>query len=151
MKFKFLIPALLSLCLFIHPASANEKYGTKEEAVAMAEKAAALVKQDPEKAFKTFQEKDGGFIDRDLYVFVFDKDGMFKAHGAKPVLVGKSGLNMNDVEGFAFVKAFLEVKDTGWVKYKWPDIQDKGAIKEKTTYVIRAGDYTLGVGYYEKP
>ena len=150
MKFLKLACLLLGLAAFTSmPALADSTHGTKEEAKAMADKAAALVKQDPESAFKKFQEKDGGFIDRDLYVFVFDKDGNFKAHGAKPVLVGKGGLAMKDVSGFPFVKAFLEVKETGWVDYKWPDGTDNGKIKDKSTYVIKVGEYTLGVGYFK--
>ncbi|MGE4352397.1 MAG: cache domain-containing protein [Bdellovibrionales bacterium] len=150
MKFLKLACLLLGLAAFTSsPVLAEGTHGTKEEAQAMAEKAAALVKENPDEAFKTFQKKDSGFIDRDLYVFVFDKDGTFKAHGAKPVLVGKGGLAMKDVSGYPFVKAFLEVKDTDWVDYKWPDVTDNGKIKEKSTYVIKVGDYTVGVGYFK--
>ncbi len=123
--------------------------GTKDEAKAMAEKAVTLIKENPDKAFAKFQEKDGGFIDRDLYVFVLDKDGIFKAHGAKPVLVGKGGLAMTDVSGFAFVKAFMDVKENGWVDYKWPDPTENNKIKDKSTYIIKVGEYTMGVGYYK--
>lgn len=150
MKFLKLAMLLLGLtAISSAPAFADSTHGTRDEAKVMAEKAAELVKANPESAFKKFQEKDGGFIDRDLYVFVFDKDGNFKAHGAKPVLVGKGGLAMKDVSGFPFVKAFLEVKETGWVDYKWPDVTDNGKIKDKSTYVIKVGEYTIGVGYFK--
>lgn len=150
MKFLKIATLLLGFATFLSaPAQADSTHGNKEEAQAMATKAAALVKANPEEAFKKFQEKDGGFIDRDLYVFVFDKDGNFKAHGAKPVLVGKGGLAMKDVSGFPFVKAFLEVKDTAWVDYKWPDVTDNGKIKDKSTYVTKVGEYTVGVGYFK--
>ncbi|MDD3183027.1 MAG: cache domain-containing protein [Alphaproteobacteria bacterium] len=147
LKIACLIIGLASLAP--SPVFADATHGSKEEAKTMAEKAAVLVKANPEDAFKKFQEKDGGFIDRDLYVFVFDRGGNFKAHGAKPVLVGKGGLAMKDVSGFPFVKAFLEVKDTAWVNYKWPDVMDNGKIKDKDTYVIKVGEYTLGVGYFK--
>lgn len=150
MKFLKLASLLLALSAFIAtPVQAYSTHGSKDEAKAMAEKAAALVKSNPEEAFKKFQEKDGGFIDRDLYVFVFDSQGNFKAHGAKPVLVGKGGLAMKDVSGFPFVQAFMDVKDTAWVDYKWPDIVDNSKIKTKSTYVIKVGEYTLGVGYFK--
>jgi signal transduction histidine kinase len=124
-------------------------YGTKEEAKAMAEKAAALVKENPQEAFKKFQAKDTGFIDRDLYVFVFDKEGKFIAHGTKPVLVGKGGMTMKDVTGFPFVEAFMKVKDAGWVDYKWPDPADNNKVKDKSSYIINTGDYVVGVGCYK--
>ena len=151
MKFLKLSLLFLGLALFSSsPALADSKHGTKDEAKTMAEKAAVLVKENPETSFAKFQEKDGGFIDRDLYVFVFDSKGNFKAHGAKPVLVGKGGLAMKDVSGFPFVQAFLNVKDTAWVDYKWPDVVDEGKIKDKSTYVIKVGEYTVGVGYFKE-
>ena len=44
-------------------------YGTSEEAKAMLEKAVAAVKQDKAKALDLFNKGEGGFKDRDLYVF----------------------------------------------------------------------------------
>jgi hypothetical protein len=44
-------------------------YGTSEEAKAMLEKAVAAVKQDKAKALDMFNNGEGGFKDRDLYVF----------------------------------------------------------------------------------
>ncbi|MDD2325363.1 MAG: cache domain-containing protein [Alphaproteobacteria bacterium] len=150
MKVTKLACLIMGLMLFsFNPVLASDTHGTKEEAKAMAEKAAALVKENHDSAFATFQKKDSGFIDRDLYVFVFDSKGNFKAHGAKPVLVGKGGLAMKDVSGFPFVQAFLNVKDTDWVDYKWPDVMDEGKVKNKSTYVIKVGDYTVGVGYFK--
>ncbi|NCC02530.1 MAG: histidine kinase [Proteobacteria bacterium] len=135
--------------LAISPAVAHAEAGTKEEAQAMVEKAAALIKSDGDKAYAKFQEKDGGFIDRDLYVFVLDNAGNFKAHGAKPVLVGKGGLEMKDVNGFEFIKAFIAVKDAAWVDYKWPDPADGNKVKDKSTYIIRVNDVVVGTGYYK--
>ena len=150
MKFtKWLGMFLCVAVLAATPALAADK-GSKEEAQALCEKAAALLKADgPEKTFPKFQDKSGGFIDRDLYVFALDGKGNFAAHGAKPVLVGKGGLAMKDVTGFAFIEGFMNVKDKGWVDYKWPDATDGNKIKDKSTYVIRVGEYVVGVGYYK--
>lgn len=146
---KRLLCAVVLTGMVLSPALAAD-HGTRDEAKALAEKAATLLKDNPDKAFAAFDDKNGGFVDRDLYVFVLDKDGIFKAHGGKPVLVGKGGTAMKDVAGFAFVKAFMDVKDAGWVDYKWPDITDANKIKDKSTYVIKVGDYTLGVGYFKE-
>jgi hypothetical protein len=43
--------------------------GTAEEARAMLLKAVAAVKADKAKALDMFNKGDGGFLDRDLYVF----------------------------------------------------------------------------------
>ncbi|MDD3289005.1 MAG: cache domain-containing protein [Alphaproteobacteria bacterium] len=149
MKFK----KLLGLSLFVavlmsSPVMAAER-GTREEAMAMAEKAAALVKAEGDRAFSKFQDKNGGFIDRDLYVYAFDRTGLIKAHGAKPVLIGKSVASMKDVTGFSFMQSMLDVKETGWVDYKWPDAADKDKIKDKSSYVVRVGNYLISVGYYK--
>jgi len=135
--------------LAVSPASASGKYGTKEEAQAMAEKAAALYKAEGAKALEKFQDKNGPFFDRDLYVFVIDKDGVFLAHGTKPALVGKNSIALKDADGFEFMKAFLAVKDKDWVDYKWGDPTDGNKVKDKSSYIIRVGDDVVGVGYYK--
>lgn len=149
MKLRQWFCTLLCLAMLaVSPAYAAG--GTREEAQAMCEKAVELIKSaGPEQAFAQFQKPDGGFVDRDLYVFVLDSKGNFMAHGAKPVLVGKGGLAMKDVTGFAFIQAFMDVKDRGWVDYKWPDQTQNNQIRDKSTYIIREGEYVVGVGYYK--
>ena len=56
-------------------------FGTAEEAKAMLDKAVAAVKQDKAKALDMFQKGEGGFQDRDLYVFCANaSDGIITAH-----------------------------------------------------------------------
>ncbi len=149
MKIKLLVAVIWSMFALALPAMAGE-LGSREEAQAMCEKAASLIKADGvEKVVVKFQDKEGGFIDRDLYVFVLDGKGVFLAHGAKPVLIGKGGLEMKDVTGFPLIRAFMDVKDKGWVDYKWPHFVDKNNIKDKSSYIIKVGEYTVGVGYYK--
>lgn len=136
--------------LLTSPTFAADKYASKEEAQTMTEKAAELVKQDPTAAFAKFQDKAGGFIDRDLYVFVVGKDGTFKAHGAKPALVGKNGMEIKDANGLDIIKEFIAAKDASWVDYKWPDQTDGGKVKDKSSYIRHVGDYVLGVGYFKQ-
>ena len=45
------------------------EYGTADEAKAMLERAVAAVKEDKAKALDMFNKGEGGFKDRDLYVF----------------------------------------------------------------------------------
>jgi hypothetical protein len=149
MRHGILAAVMWSVLALAFPAMAGE-LGTREEAQAMCEKAAALIKTETlEKAVPKFQDQNGGFIDRDLYVFVLDGKGVFLAHGAKPVLIGKGGLEMKDVTGFPLIRAFMDVKDAGWVDYKWPHFVDKNTIKDKSSYIIKVDDYTVGVGYYK--
>jgi hypothetical protein len=68
--------ALLSVA--IEPTWAAE-YGTADEAKAMLERAVAAVKEDKAKAVDIFNKGEGGFKDRDLYVWCADSDGIVTA------------------------------------------------------------------------
>ena len=122
---------------------------TPDDAKAMAIKAAEYLKSvGPEKAFAAFDATDNAaWHDRDLYVSVLDSHGVMVAHGTNPGLIGKSMLNLKDVDGKPFNQEIEAIKDTGWVKYKWQDPLTK-AVEPKTAYEVRVGDYIVGVGAY---
>jgi hypothetical protein len=123
---------------------------TPDEAKAMALKAADYLKSvGPDKAFAEFSAKDGPWHDRDLYVTVLDASGTMVAHGTNPGLIGKSMLDLKDVDGKAFNREILAVKDTGWVSFKWQNPLTK-TVEAKTAYEVRVGDYVIGIGAYAK-
>ncbi len=124
---------------------------TPDEAKAMAIKAAEYLKAvGPEKAFLEFDAKDNTtWHDRDLYVTVQDSKGVMVAHGTNPGLIGKSMLDLKDVDGKPFNRDIQAIKDTGWVDYKWQNPVTK-AIELKTAYEVRVGEYVIGVGAYAK-
>jgi cytochrome c len=129
-------------------ALAGER-ATPDEAKAMAEKAATLLKADgPEKAFPAFNDQKGAFQDRDLYVFVQNREGVNVAFGGNPAMLGKNVMNLKDVEGKSFIKEMQALKDAGWVEYKWVNPQTK-AVETKASYVVWVGDYLVGVGAYK--
>ena len=78
----------------------------------MATKAADLLQKDgPDKAFAAFNA-GGGWRDGDLYVFVIDKTGTWRASGARPELIGtKVDLDK------PVVKEMLAIDKNGWVAY----------------------------------
>ena len=58
-------------------------FGTAEEAKAMLERAVAAVKEDKAKALNMFNKGEGGFKDRDLYVWCANaSDGILTAPSA---------------------------------------------------------------------
>ena len=136
------------LITFAFSASAQDR-ARPEEAKEMCEKAAAYITENGmDKARDAFQTKGGDWYDRDLYVFVFNAEGVTQAHGAKEALVGKSLINLRDVDGKEFVKAFVSTSDRGWVDYKWQNpVNNK--VEEKTSYIIKTGQYFVGVGAYK--
>src|ERR1700728_3949497 len=67
---KFGIAAVSAAFIALSPAaSAQQSHGTADEAKAMLIKAIAAVKADEAKALDMFNKGEGGFLDRDLYVF----------------------------------------------------------------------------------
>ncbi|MGA3002731.1 MAG: cache domain-containing protein [Acetobacteraceae bacterium] len=121
---------------------------TPDDAKALAIKAAEYLKAvGPEKALPEFSAKDGPWHDRDLYVTVEDSKGVMVAHGTNPGLIGRSVLELKDVDGKPFNHEIQAVKDTAWVEYKWQNPITK-AVETKRQYTIRVGDYVVGVGAY---
>jgi cytochrome c len=109
------LSTLLSAALLIaasicgEPISAGE-FATKEEAIAMVKKAAALInEQGPDKAYTQFSSKSGPFHDRDLYITVLDLDGKVLAHGQREDLIGKVLVDLKDPDG----KLFINERRTG--------------------------------------
>jgi hypothetical protein len=136
--------------LLLAPAAQAAGQATTDEAKAMAIKAAEYLKSvGPEKAFPAFDAKDGPWHDRDLFVIVQDSKGFMVAHGTNPGLIGKNVLDLKDVDGKPFNRETQAIKDTGWVTFKWKNpLTD--AVEPKTQYIIRTGDYLVGVGAYAK-
>ena len=87
----------------------------------------------PDKAFPDFDAKDGSWHDRDLYVTVLDNNGVMLAHGTNPGLIGKSVLEVKDVDGRSLTRETLAVKEAGWVNYKWQNPLTK-AVEPKVVY-----------------
>jgi hypothetical protein len=67
------IAAVPTAVLLVSPAAfAQQTGGTADQAKAMLMKAAAAVKENKTKAIDLFNRGEGGFLDRDLYVFCAD-------------------------------------------------------------------------------
>ena len=86
MKFNHLLVA--AALVFSLAATAAFGQATGPEAKAMLEKGVAALKANKATALANFVKKDGGFQDRDLYVFCYNtSDGKFTAH-VNPALMG---------------------------------------------------------------
>jgi len=147
------------LCSIITVAAAEPQalQGTKEEARAMIENAAAWFQKYGKE--KTLAEitlagsgKKGAFIDRDLYIFAYDYNGVVLAHGANPKLIGKDLINFQDADGRYLVRGLIDTtrKGGGWYYYKWANpITNK--IDDKMAYVLKIDDEVwIGAGVYGK-
>lgn len=145
---RWILRCLFVLPLLFAPAAFAQDAGTPDQAKAMAVRAADLLRtKGPEAAFPEF-EKGAAFHDRDLYVMVYDQAGKCVSHGANAGLIGKSLIDLKDIDGTYLIRNLVAVQDAGWVDYKWPHPATK-KIEPKTTYVVHVGDYHVGVGAYK--
>ena len=83
-------------------AIAQPQFGTAAEAKAMLEKVVAALKADKATALSQFTKGEGGFKDRDLYVFCAGVDGRTSAHGLMPDMIGKQLADIVDKTGKKF-------------------------------------------------
>ena len=75
------LAAIYGVVVLTAALARSADYGTAEEARATLDKAVAAVKVDKTKALDMFNKGDGGFKDRDLYVFCANaSDGILTAH-----------------------------------------------------------------------
>jgi len=148
---KALLTLLIVSAFAVLPLKANaQERATKEEAIAMTEKAVAWFNEKGKDAtFAAINDPaNTEFHDRELYVFVYDATGTNVAHGQKPGLIGKNLINLKDSDGNLMIKAIVEVPTTGWVDFRWqnPTTQQ---VEPKSAYIIHSGDYWYGVGIYK--
>jgi cytochrome c len=131
------------------PAAAN----SAAEAKAFAENAVAHIKAvGKTQAFADFSRKDGGFVDGELYMFCYEKDGTNVAHGGNPAFVGKNLLDVKDPDGVQVNAEIIKLgmsQGTGWLDFKWPNPVSK-KVEAKSAYVIKVDDKTVcGSGYFK--
>ena len=147
--------AALSLSMLVLPflSYAADK-GSKDEAVAMVKQAAALIKSaGKDKAFAAISDTNNkDFHDRDLYVYVYDLNGVAVAHGNNPRMVGKNLIDLKDGDGKPMIKNMIDIAKSpagkGWVEFKWPNPVTK-VVEQKAGYVERVDDLMVGSGIYK--
>jgi hypothetical protein len=129
----------------------QSQFGTAAEARAMLDKAVAAIKSDRVKALEMFNSGEGGFRDRDLYMFCFNaKSGIFNAHVVK-TLLNTDIRAVKERDGSPLgQKIFDAVKEGAvtTVSYNFPRPGSDVPVP-KESYVTAVGDQACGVGYYK--
>ena len=125
------------------------QFGTEKEARAMLEKAVVAVKANKDKALEMFNKGEGGFRDRDLYVFCANaSDGVLTAH---PHLKGEHLQDIVGKKGHPLGKEIMQNATEGKiseVSYWWPRPGSEKPLEKRTFYTKVAGQ-NCGVGYYK--
>ena len=155
----FLIVAASAAVIVSSPAAfAQQAGGSAAEAKAMLVKAVAAVKENKTKAIDMFNKGEGGFLDRDLYVFCSKlTDGEIVAIGnanTKQIL-GRDVRSLKDATGKVFGLELYagEQKPEGQfteVDYMFPRPGADKTPVPKISLVTKAGDLGCGVGYYKQ-
>ncbi|WP_306658059.1 cache domain-containing protein [Massilia scottii] len=144
--------SVLLISASLHSSVFAAERGTAEEATALVKKAVAYLEANgKDKAFADFSNPKGAFVDRDLYIFVIDMDGLEWANGANAKIIGKNVLELKDADGNTMVKDFIKLANTkgkGWVDYSWPNPVTK-KVDKKSTYLEKSGDVLIASGIYK--
>ena len=146
-----LISAIAATVVFAGVAAAADGAG-KDDAIAMVKKATAFIKeQGPDKAYPEISNKAGRFIDRDLYVVVYQLDGKVLAHGSNEKFVGKDMSEAQDVDGKLYVKERVELaskQPSFWQDYKFVNPVSK-KVEPKQMYCERLDNTAVCAGIYK--
>jgi hypothetical protein len=147
--------AVLTLSLTVFGQQPD--HGTADQAKAMLLKAEAAVKANKSKALEMFTAGEGGFVDRDLYVFCANvSDGKIVATGntnAKQLL-GQDLRTLKDSTGKVFGSDLFaagqkpegQISKVGYLFVRpGPDTKPV----PKVSLVTRVSDLVCGVGYYK--
>lgn len=138
---------LLLCCAALGAAGPSEK-----DAVAMAERGAAYLKQHGQaRMIERINARDPAFNQGSLYLAMRDLHGITLAHPTT-ALIGKNLLDVPDADGKPFRHQMVAVANgpgKGWVDYKFRN-PETGKVEAKTTYVLRVGSVALEAGVYKR-
>ena len=71
-------------------------------------------KKERDKAIREFNNNNSTALIKDaLYIFAVDSNGVTTAHPYRSDLVGKSQIDLNDINGVAFFKNVVSVTNVG--------------------------------------
>jgi hypothetical protein len=120
---------------------------SKKDAESMVKKAVAAYKPRGE-SFCRFYGARQRYVNKDLYIVVYDFSGKCIAHGQNAKQVGKDLIGMKDPDGKAFVKERVDLakaKGSFWQEYKFTDPLTKKVLP-KVMYCEKADDKAIICG-----
>lgn len=139
------------LAIAFSNVSFAQSFGTADEARAMLDKAVSELKGNEATAIAKFNMYDGGYRDRDIYVFCFEMGtGKFTAH-ANPALLGTDVRTLKEKDGSPLGQKLYDAAKEGTVttiSYNFPKPGGSEPVA-KEAFVTRVGNQGCGVGYYK--
>jgi methyl-accepting chemotaxis protein len=127
------------------------RQGSADEARALVERAMDRVREVGfRQAAQEFRDRSQGYVDRDLYIWVVDRAGTYRVHGAKPESEGNRVHAIPGIDGDRFVEDVWKrvAQGGGWVEYDILNLET-GQVQPKASYVVGVDrDLALGCGVY---
>ncbi|MFY9510698.1 MAG: methyl-accepting chemotaxis protein, partial [Rubrivivax sp.] len=123
------------------------RQGSADEAQALVQRAQQLIAgQGRGAAEAALHSAEQGFVDRDLYIFLIDREGHYRLHGAKPAMEGKRVHEVPGIDGERFVRDAWAAAATGggWIEYSIVH-PVSGLVLPKASW-IEALDHNLIIG-----
>lgn len=125
--------------------------GSADEAVALVERAIAHRQRVSKDVFvRDITDPERGFYDRDMYVFVLDRNGTYLSFGGNRSKVGTHVQDIAGIDGNGLLQSIIEQasREPGWVEY---DITNPstGKVQSKMSYVQLVDDLYVGCGVYK--
>jgi len=124
---------------------------SNETLVSFVDSAVAYAKvQGTERALSEFNNRNGSFMQGDLYIFAYGYNGTTLAHPINPEAIGKPREGANAV----FVKEMADVvrNGSGFYRYVYINPRDINILESKLGYGRQvADDWWLGSGVYTGP
>ena len=134
-------------------ASMRLRQASADEAHALVTRAVAHIKaQGRDLAFTDFHDPAGPFIDRDLYIFIFDRNGLTTVFGPRPELVGQPASAVPGLDARLFLDRAWAAADGGgnWIQYDVVNPSTK-VVTPKESYIVPLGKTEfIGCGAYRR-
>ena len=153
MKQKFVLAVALALgAAFTAGTVLAAERVTPKEAEAMVRKGVTYIKSNPrDKAMADITNKNGQFVDRELYLTVYKLDGTALAHGANEKFVGKNMIDLRDGDGKEHIRERMDIaktKSSFWHDFKFVNPVNK-KMEPKSMYCERADELVVCGGIYK--
>ena len=151
MKVLFSLLAAFGLAISSFGAVAAADRASTQEAEALVKKAIQYYqKNGKDKAVAEFSKSPGPFVDRDLYVTVYDMKADCLAH-INPKMVGKNMMELRDADGKYHIKERMEAAQkgtSGWQDFKVFNPVSK-KIEPKRMYWEKHDNLVFAAGAYK--
>lgn len=151
------VMVVLGLVLLAAPAVMADSASPKE-VVQKVDEAAKFLAGKGEAGLAQFNDKNGPWVFKDTYVFVFDCTGKqsLVAH-VVPAMIGKDLNTLQDPQGrnlgTLLCGAAMEHPGGSWVEYTWPKVVEGGKkFVRKISYIkkVPGTNYEVGAGVYNE-